>query len=176
MLEKHSAVGFVYFIITYKSECKSMKKLWITALLSAMFISISIFVYAERREKEVKIEDLPQNVQEFISSHFGEEEISSARIVKYGYHKVMLSNGYEVLFDRQGRWLEMENKMNDALPASTISLLPQPAQEYMQQKYPNGVVYCIERNHQGYEIKMKEKHPLKIHFDTKGYFLNEVID
>mgnify|MGYP003302221732 CR=1 FL=1 len=87
-----------------------MKKLWINALLSALFISISLFVYAERREKEVKIEDLPQNIQEFISTHFAEEMISSARIVKYGYHKVMLSNGDEVLFDRKGRWLEIDNK------------------------------------------------------------------
>lgn len=153
-----------------------MKKLWINALLSALFISISLFVYAERREKEVKIEDLPQNIQEFISTHFAEDMISGARIVKYGYHKVMLSNGDEVLFDRKGRWLEIDNKMENALPASTISLLPQPAQEYMQQRYPKHLMYSIERDKDGYEIKMTGERPMKIHFDSKGNLINEKID
>ena len=153
-----------------------MKKLWINALLSALFISFSLFVYAERREKEVKIEDLPQNIQEFISTHFAEEMISSARIVKYGYHKVVLSNGDEVLFDRKGRWLEVDNETKNALPASTISLLPLSAQEYMQQKYPNRLMHSIERNQEGYEIKITGDRPMKIRFDTKGNFINEEID
>ena len=153
-----------------------MKKLWINALLSALFISISIFVYAERREKEVKPENLPQNVQQFISSHFANEAITDAKIVKYGYHKVMLTNGYEALFDRQGKWVEIDSENGKPLPSSLMSLLPQPAQEYMTGKHPDCKACSIERNSHGYEVETSDAQPLKIHFDTKGRFMNELMD
>ncbi|MBR5843082.1 MAG: PepSY-like domain-containing protein [Bacteroidaceae bacterium] len=153
-----------------------MKKLWINALLSAMFISISIFVFAERREKEIKIEELPQSVQQFVTSHFDEATITSARIVKYGYHKVLLSDGYELLFDRQGKWLKISNDIGKELPSSIMSLLPQAAQMYMADKYPNYHLSSIERNSHGYEAKIDGTHAMKIHFDPKGKFINETLD
>lgn len=153
-----------------------MKKLWINALLSALFISISIFVYAERREKEVNPEKLPQNVQQFISSHFSNESITGAKVVKYGYHKVMLTNGYEALFDRQGKWIELDSENKQPLPSSLMTLLPQQAQKYMAQKHPDCKVCSIERNSHGYEVETLDAQPLKIHFDPKGAFINELID
>ena len=153
-----------------------MKKLWINALLSAMFISISIFVFAERKEKEVKIEDMPQSVQQFIATHFDKEVIIGARIVKYGYHKVMLSNGYEALFDRQGRWLEIDNEKKLTLPASTFTLLPQSVLSYLSEKFPNSHICGMKHNKKGYEIEVSGVQHMNVSFDNKGNYINQTID
>ena len=153
-----------------------MKNLWINGLLSAFFISISIFVYADRREKEIKTENLPQNVQQFISSQFSNEEIVGARVVKYGYHKVMLTNGYEALFDREGKWLEIDNEYNHALPSTIVTLLPQQAQKYIAENHPDCKVCGIERNRHGYEVETTGSQPMKIRFAPDGTYINKEYD
>ena len=153
-----------------------MKKLWITALLSALFISYALFVYAERREKVINAEDLPQNVQQFIASHFLNEEVSDARIVKYGFYKISLTDNYKALFDRQGKWLEITSDKNSMLPELIIALLPQPSQSYLAKHYQNYNIYSIEQNRQGYEVKIDGEKKMKIFFNHKGNLINEVID
>ena len=153
-----------------------MKKLWITALLSALFISYALFVYAERREKVIIVEDLPQNVQQFIASHFLDEEVIDTRIVKYGFYKISLAGDYEALFDRQGKWMEITSDKNSMLPKLIIALLPQPSQNYLTQHYQNYNIYSIEKNRQGYEVKIDGEKEMKIFFDHKGNLIDEVID
>ena len=153
-----------------------MKKLWITALLSALFISYTLFVYGERREREAKIEDLPQNVQVFLSQNFTSESVVSVRIVKYGFYKIELTNGYEALFDREGKWREIDNDMKKALPQTITALLPQSTQKYLGDKYSHHTIYAIEQNRRGYEVKAEGTKTMKIYFDPKGNYINEEAD
>lgn len=145
-----------------------MKKLWITTLLSALFISITLYVYADYKEKEVHLEDLPQSEQQFITSHFPGKSIVGARIVKYGYHKIMLSDGYELLFDRESHWIEVKNESGMALPASVVGMLPQTITKYLAENYSGEGVYDIERSRKGYEVELQN---VTLHFDSNGRFI-----
>ena len=150
--------------------------MWIMTLLSAMFLCISGYSYADHHEKEVSMQDLPQGVQQFIYSHFTGVSVSKACVKEKGVHKVMLTQGYEVEFDRNGNWKEIENDLHAALPASVVGLLPQTAVDYMNRNYPNAAVYSIDREHNGYEVKLHADRMVELHFDKNGNFLRKKME
>lgn len=142
--------------------------MWITTLLSAMFLCVAGYAHADHHEKEVSMQNLPQGVQQFINSHFTGVTVSKACMKDKGEHKVMLTNGYEVEFDRNGNWSEVENELHAALPASVIGLLPQMAVNYINNNYPNWAVYSIDRERGGYEVKLHGDEMVELHFDANG--------
>lgn len=145
-----------------------MKNLWIIALLSAMIMPWANYAQADRHEKMVNKEDLPQSIQQFIDTHFAGITVSTACVMEKGKHKVELSDGYEVEFDHNGNWEEIDNELHAALPASVISLLPTAAVNYIAQNYPNQAVYSIERDNRGYEVKIHSAAIEKLYFDRNG--------
>lgn len=153
-----------------------MKKLWITALFTVLFMGVNLLVYAQYKEKEVKLSDMPTSVQEFVATHFAGETVMRTRIVERGYYKVELSNGYVAEFDRKSNWVEVENDHHLALPASVVALLPQPAVNYLGEKYKGWTVYSIEHRKQDYEVKLHGTKKVELHFDSKGDYLRHKED
>lgn len=153
-----------------------MKKLWITALLTVMFMSMICYAQAQYKEKEVKMADLPQSVQQFIATHFADETVTRTRIIERGFYKVELSNGYEAEFNRKGNWVEIENDHHASLPASVIALLPKPTVSYLGEKYAGWSVYSIDHRKQGYEVKLHGTEKVELHFDSNGNFLRHKTD
>lgn len=145
--------------------------MWITTLLSAMFLCVVGYAYADHHEKEVSMQDLPQNVQQFINTHFTGVTVSKACMKDKGVHKVMLTKGYEVEFDHNGNWDEVDNELHAALPSSVVNLLPAMAVDYINKNYPGWAVYGIDRNRNGYEVKLHGDKMLELHFDANGNFL-----
>ena len=153
-----------------------MKKLWITALLTTLFMGVNFLAYAQYKEKEVKLSEMPPSVQEFIATHFADEDVMRARIVERGFYKVELGDGYVVEFDRKSNWVEIENNHHVALPASVVALLPQPAVNYIGENYKGWTVYSIERRKQDYEVKLHGTKKVELHFDSNGNYLRHKED
>lgn len=153
-----------------------MKKKWITTILSVLFITLTSVAGTDYKEKEVEMKDLPTIAQEFITNHFAQYAVNNIRVVKYGYYKVNLNDGYEILFDRKGKWNEIENKMHTALPASVVALLPANTTNYLSEKYPQWTIYGIERNKHGYEVELHGDKKIELHFDPNGNFRREKTD
>lgn len=150
--------------------------MWITTLLSALFLCMAGYTYADHHEKEVSVQDLPQGIQQFINAHFTGVTMSKACVKDKGAHKVMLSDGYEVEFDHHGNWEEVENELHAALPSSVVALLPQKAVNYLNNNYPNWAVYSIDRNRNGYEVKLHGDSMVELHFDSNGNFLRQKME
>lgn len=150
--------------------------MWITALLSALFLCVADYAYADNHEKEVSKQDLPQGVQQFINSHFTGVDVSRACVKDKGEHKVTLTKGYEVEFDRHGNWDEIENELHAALPASVVALLPQTAVNYIDRNYPGAAVYAIDRDRNSYEVKLHGDRMVKLYFDGNGNFLRHKME
>lgn len=146
--------------------------MWIITLLSALFLSISGYASADSHEKEVNMQDLPQNVQQFLTTHFSNVTANRACTKDKGMYKVTLANGYEVEFDRSGNWYEIENELHATLPASVVNMLPQNAVNYINTNFPNAAVYSIDRDRKGYEVKLHGNRMTELQFDTQGNLLH----
>lgn len=153
-----------------------MKKKWITTILSVLFVTLASMAGTDYKEKEVEMKDLPTSAQEFITTHFAQDAVTHTRVVKYGYYKVNLNGGYEILFDRQGKWNEIENKMHTALPSTVVALLPTDATNYLTEKYPQWTIYGMEHNKHGYEVELHGDKKIELHFDPNGKFLRVKAD
>ncbi len=141
-----------------------------------MFICTTGFVHADNHEKEVKTKDLPHGIQQFINSHFSGTSITRACTSERGKHKIQLTNGYEVEFDHNGKWDEIDNELHAALPSSVISLLPITAVNYIAQNYPNQAIYSIDREDNGYEVKIHGTQIHKLFFDRNGNLLRHEME
>ena len=148
-----------------------MKKKWIYLLSTIMFLAPVGNVFADGCKNELKMSQLPQKVQHFVMSHFAGETFEKSCKDDHGEYEVMMSNGFVIEFNRDGQWQEVENTTHMALPLSVVQLLPSVAVEYLEQKYPNGMVCAIERTKNGYEVVLYDTRKVELHFDHNGKFI-----
>lgn len=145
-----------------------MKKMWICALCSAMFLTIFNLAYGAGHKEAIETNDMPTRAQQFMKAHFGKATLYAYR--DDDKFKVKTSTYQEVEFDKNGRWEEIENTRHQSLPASVIALLPAPAHSYMTAHFPGGIIYEIKRDDKGYVVKM-EGEKVKIRFDPQGNYV-----
>ena len=145
-----------------------MKKMWICALCSAMFLTIFNIAYGAERKEAIETNDMPTRAQQFMKAHFGIATLHAYR--DDNKFKVETSTYQEVKFDKNGRWEKIENTQHQSLPASAIALLPTPAHSYMTAHFPGGIIYEIKRDDKGYVVKM-EGEKVKIRFDPQGNYV-----
>lgn len=145
--------------------------MWIITLFSALFLCVSSYASAENHEKRVNMQDLPQNVQQFLTTHFANMVANTTCMKEKDNYKVVLANGYEVEFDHKGNWDEIDNELHAALPQSVINMLPQNAVNYINANFPNAAVYSIDRDHKGYEVKLHGNKMAELRFDKQGNLL-----
>lgn len=125
---------------------------------------------------------LPQTARSFISQHFSAETVTLVKeaivvnpTTKTKYY-VYLTNAYEVDFDTNGNWVEVDvdSKTSVELPTSVLSLLPAKALEYTRANYPTGKIESIKKitvnNAQIYEVDLNNGPDLK--FAADGQFIS----
>ena len=111
-------------------------------------------------DKPIKVAQLPQSVQQFIKSHFGNSKVAIAKMETDWLDKsydVIFTDGNKLEFDKQGNWKEINCKYS-AVPAGVI-----PAQilKYVSENYPDAKVLKIERDKKDYEVKLSNRWELK---------------
>ncbi len=153
-----------------------MKKKWIITLFLAFFVCTITISYADCHEKVMKWNEMPREIQQFINTHFTGVKVSKACRLDKGRHKVELTNGYEVEFDRNGVWREIENELHATLPVSVVALLPEYAVRYIGRNYPGWTVYNINHTSKGYEVKLRGPYLVELYFDSSGNFIKHEVD
>lgn len=112
---------------------------------------------------------LPALSREFLQEHFSDFPISHIHIdrdfINVDCYDVILTDGTNVEFDRSGRWLEVK-RHNKAVPSS---LIPSALLNDVAKNYPHSLIVVIERESDGYEIKLDNE--LEIKYDLKGNIL-----
>ena len=124
---------------------------------------------------------LPQTARTFVSQYFPSEKITLAKegvvvnpITKTKYY-VYLTNSYEIDFDSDGNWVEVELDTKDTteLPSNVLSLLPATALAYVRTNYPAEKIKSITRltvnNQQRYEVDLSNG--LDLTFSADGTFI-----
>jgi Putative beta-lactamase-inhibitor-like, PepSY-like len=109
---------------------------------------------------------LPASAQAFIQKHFPSQKISYVLVDKdflTTTFDVMLTNGHELEFSKNGDWKEIDTKKS-AIPANII---PVTIANYLRQHIdPSLAVNHIKRNSKGYELELSNK--LELEFNAKG--------
>lgn len=150
-------------------------KLITTTLIAIIASATTLFAIslpAFTQDRPVSYDELPKQAQEFINTHFANEEVShivlDRDVISADYSVVFLS-GTKLEFDSRGEWKEVETR-NSIVPGEIV---PQAIAEYVKTNYPNREITEINRNHSYTEVTLKGG--LELTFNKK-YKLVEVDD
>jgi hypothetical protein len=117
-------------------------------------------------DKLVSYDDLPSVAKEFGANNFPTETITSTLkdYDTFGYtYQVTLSDGTAIEFDKDGDWIEIENRVSGV----STSVLPAKILDYITANYANSFVVDIEKD-RGYDVELNTG--LDLDFDSDGNF------
>ncbi|MDR1758849.1 MAG: PepSY-like domain-containing protein [Bacteroidales bacterium] len=138
-----------------------MTKKIFSFIVAALLLSVGT---ACEKEKVISRNDLPKASLEFLAKHFPNLKVTFAA-KDWDNYEVLLENGFEVNFRRNGEWDEVDGN-RDAVPQSIVDLLPKTIADYVATQFPNTRIVSVNREWFGYDIDLSNELDLK--FDTKG--------
>ena len=141
-----------------------MKKVFLSSIIA---IAACVFAYScSAKDTIVKVKDLPQTIQSFLSAHFSNTGVAVA--IKDGNeYEIRMENGWEIEFDNKGQWENIDCK-RDKVPASVISLIPETIASYLRSNFDKAYVTEISKDHSGYDIELSNG--LDLEFSSNGRF------
>ena len=145
-----------------------MKKL---ILAFTILFSIATLTMSCNKETVVTEDQLPSTASQFLNQHFNNVKILSIVEEKEGLsgkeYDVLLDNGIEIKFDKNGEWLDIDAKADTtSLPES---LIPASINSYVKQNYANAGINSIEKEKHGYDVELTNG--LDLVFDKDGKFV-----
>lgn len=140
-----------------------MTKLFIKLISVAIMFSGVLFA-----DTVVPATALPQNAQTFISSNFQGANVAYVE-QDYDDFEVRLSNGIKIEFWKDGNWKKIES-----YTGVNPSLLPASVAQTITKTYPNVNIVKIEKEWNGFEIKMANM--MKLYLDLNGNLLGQKHD
>lgn len=104
--------------------------------------------------------NLPKNARDFITNHLNGANVMYVEM-EYDTYDVIMSNGTRIEFLDSGEWKKIKsyNGVN-------LAILPAPVAEAVAKKFPNVKIIKIQKQWDGYEIKLSNR--VEAYFDTKG--------
>ena len=139
-----------------------MKKFFLSSIIAVAVCVISYSCSAENNI--VNVQDLPQTIQSFLSSHFQNTSVSVA--IKDGNDfEIRMDNGWEIEFDHKGQWENIDCK-RDEVPASVIALIPETAVSYLNSNFEKAFITEISKDRSGYDVELSNG--LDLRFSSKG--------
>lgn len=136
-----------------------MKKfiLFLTCVLSWTLAS------ADTDDRRISFKELPQAAQSYIKKHFPNQRIVRVDSEDDGDYEVHLSGSYEVTFDDQGIWKEVDASRK-ALPNS---VLPQEVRRAVRGRYPQNVkIMQLERKYDKFEVEFSNQQKLNVKMES----------
>lgn len=130
----------------------------------AAVIACIISCACNAKDVVIKVQDLPQAAQSFISTHF--QGIEVAFVVKDGNeYDVRFANGWELEFNRKGEWETIDCK-HEAVPSSIIALIPESIPASIRNISTNEYITEISKNRWEYDIELSNG--LDLEFSLSG--------
>lgn len=112
---------------------------------------------------------LPQAAQSVLANNF-KAKVSLVKVDKdfgrVSEYEVILTDGTEITFDRNGNWDEIEVSRNGIIPKTFI---PDAISGYVAKNQPGQKIVGIDKSRKGYEIELANGVEMK--FDTQGQFV-----
>ncbi|MDR2121751.1 MAG: PepSY-like domain-containing protein [Flavobacteriaceae bacterium] len=138
-----------------------MKKLFlflgIISLTTLNFISCNSDDVSDR--SSITPDALPSAAKTFVSGYFSNAAIKSATQstvpnIHNSMYKAFLSNGFEIDFDKNGNWTEIESENDQAISESFLSEEIPEIYNYVKSNYPSNRIVAIEKEHYGYSVEL----------------------
>lgn len=123
-------------------------------------------------DRKISMSELPQPARQLLRTYFpGARVLQCVHSRTWDEYGVKVSGGYDLEFDRKGRWEEIDSHDNP-LDSSLVKLLPAPVAEYLEQHYPGAKVGSMEQRKNVYKITLvrPETH---LYFSKTGEFVKE---
>ena len=123
-------------------------------------------------DRKISMSELPQPARQLLRTYFpGARVLQCVHSRTWDEYGVKVSGGYDLEFDRKGRWEEIDSHDNP-LDSSLVKLLPAPVAEYLEQYYPGAKVESMEQRKNVYKITLvrPETH---LYFSKTGEFVKE---
>ena len=121
-------------------------------------------------DRKISMSELPQPARQLLRTYFpGARVLQCVHSRTWDEYGVKVSGGYDLEFDRKGRWEEIDSHDNP-LDSSLVKLLPAPVAEYLEQHYPGAKVESMEQRKNVYKITLvrPETH---LYFSKVGEFV-----
>lgn len=148
-----------------------MKKVFLMALIALGFTAVSCSDDDKNETKKIiEANMLPEAAKTFVETHF--TGTTYIRVEKQSrpdddgsIYDVYLSNGFEIDFDANGNWKDIDGK-HLAIPTAII---PAPIAEYVTTNYASAIITTIEIEKHGYDIELSNDTDLV--FNANGEFV-----
>ena len=142
-----------------------MKKLILILLMIAGLNTV-----ADARDTVTRdINVLPVAARTTISNNF-KSKVSLIKVEKtllsISEYEVVLSDGSEITFDKNGNWKEVDVRRGKAVPSGFV---PSGIKNYVQQKHKGQKIESIDKSGKGYDVELSNGIEMK--FDKDGKFL-----
>lgn len=137
-----------------------MKRFFILTLFAAI-LGVGV---ASADDRAITTDALPSAAKEFLATTFPQQKVSMATIDKGVFddeYKVLLNDGTQIEFDRNGNWESIKHK-SGSIPTTIV---PQPIVEFVGQRFEGAKITKIERDNGTYEVDLMGGVDLK--FDRK---------
>ena len=157
-----------------------MKKNYLKLMLAALFLIGSITVTScsdkddDEIEQTITVNQLPTQAQDFLSKYFpgiSAKSIEKQYISNIVMYDVELSNGYEIMFNSEGVWQEVDAPDNKTLPSGIV---PSAIEDYVNSNYPDYGINEINKTGEGYNVELVSG--LEMAFNELGEFLRVISD
>ncbi len=140
-----------------------MKKL----LLLFVLLTASIGVMADNYSRDASV--LPTAARNVLAKNF-KSKVSLIKIEKElgrtNEYEVILTDGSEITFDRNGNWNEVEVRKNASVPSGFV---PAGVYTYIRSNHKGAKVIGIEKKRNSYEVELSNG--IDMQFDLNGKFL-----
>lgn len=141
-----------------------MRRFILTAVVSVL-AAVSAFA-ADLYSRDVST--LPKAARATLTNNF-KAKVSLIKIDKdFGRisdYEVILTDGTEVGFDRNGNWNNVEVRQNGSVPSGFV---PKAIQDYVKRNHKGRRIVGIEKEGGGYDVELSDGVEMK--FDKAGNF------
>lgn len=162
-----------------------MKKVYLlfTVLFTVGFLSVFYSCKDDDGGNNIiSYEALPTESKKFISDHFSDCDATKTFEQTSGYTVSLTKRntsstlGYEIEFDRQGGWIEIEGRDDVVLPDNVLALMPRAILSYVKQNYAARGVCEIKKESYGYKIELAGKPDVELMFDIDGAYISKGVE
>ena len=131
-------------------------------------VLLLFFAMTDSAQKKINVSELPKESIAFLDKYFPNIAIEVAKKDREhgekGY-EVILSDGTEVEFWKDGSWREIDGRKN---PIPTEYIAPSIV-DYVTKNYPNEKITHIDYGHKDVDVDLTNK--IDLEFDKNGQFL-----
>ena len=142
-----------------------MKKIM---MIMALIMGLAVPGYAKSSYSR-DASTLPEAAQATISNNFKAKPSlikKESTVGLFTEYEVILSDGSEITFDKNGNWKEIEMGAGLEVPKSII---PQGISNYVNQNFKGQKIISIEKDNNGFDVEITSGVEMK--FDNSGKFV-----